>query len=238
MLHGRIGFLKKPHRLAAIVLISLLGAACNDSNRSTPDDVEDDSMTARSIELPRPSRQGERSLEETLATRRSVREFADRPLTNAEISQLLWAAQGITHPDGLRTAPSAGALYPLEIHVATSSGHYRYEPVKHELEQRDTADLRRPLHHAALAQDSILEAPAVIVITAVHARTARKYGARAERYVHMEAGHAAQNLLLEAVALGLAGVPVGAFDDDQVSKVLRLPDEESPLYMIPVGHPR
>lgn len=190
------------------------------------------------IKLPRPSLDGQRSLEATLAARRSVRDFATEPLTDAEVSQLLWAAQGITEPAGLRTAPSAGALYPLELYVATPKGLYHYGPREHELQRHDSADLRQSLHQAALSQDPIAEAPAVFVITAVQARAASKYGNRATRYVHMEVGHAAQNLLLEAVALGLAGVPIGAFDDRQVSKVLNLPSGESPLYLIPIGHPR
>ena len=151
---------------------------------------------------------------------------------------MLWAAQGITHAEGLRTAPSAGALYPLELYLATSTGLYQYDSVKHGLRQHDSADLRQPLYGAALAQDAVKEAPAVFVFTAVYARAARKYGDRAKRYAHIEVGHAAQNLLLEAVALDLAAVPIGAFDDQQISKLLKLSDDECPLYLIPVGHPR
>ncbi len=193
--------------------------------------------SSKTVKLPLPRVNGHRSLEETLAARRSVRAFADEPLTPAELSQLFWAAQGVTDAEGLRTAPSAGALYPLDFYVATSSGFYKYNPAQHELAQREVMDVRRALRDAALGQDAVAEAPAVFVITAVYARTERKYGPRAERYVHMDLGHAAQNLLLEAVALDLGGVPVGAFDDDRISDVLRLPAEESPLYLIPIGHP-
>lgn len=179
------------------------------------------------------------SLEECLRRRRSVREFRSTPLGNRELGQLLWAAQGITHPDGLRTAPSAGALYPLETHVATASGLYHYEPRGHQLHRRSGRDLRRALYKAALEQEAVGEAPAVFVLAAVHERTARKYGAtRATRYVALEAGHAAQNLLLQAVALGLGAVVVGAFEDAQVQEVLALPPDHRPLYLIPVGHPR
>jgi SagB-type dehydrogenase family enzyme len=195
--------------------------------------------SAERIVLPSPIRSGHMSLEEALARRRSVRDFSAKPLPDQELSQLLWAAQGITHPDGLRTAPSAGALYPLELYVANAAGFYAYDPQHHELRRRSEADLRPALSRAALEQKFVHEAPAVFVITAVYARTAQQYGQdRSPRYVHMEAGHAAQNLLLQAVALGLGAVPVGAFHDAQVRKVLALPPEEQPLYLIATGHAR
>jgi len=191
------------------------------------------------LKLPAPAEAGRMSLQETLARRRSVREFTGESLTQQEQSQLLWAAQGITDPEGLRTAPSAGALYPLETYVATASGFYHYEPHKHRLNRLSDRDLRSDMFRAALEQESIAMAPAVFVIAAVYERMARKYGeARSPRYVHMEAGHAAQNLLLEAVALGLGGVLIGAFHDAQVQKALTLPADHAPLYLIPVGHPR
>jgi SagB-type dehydrogenase family enzyme len=190
-------------------------------------------------ELPAPERKGRMSLEEALAARRSVREFTPQTLTDRELSQLLWAAQGITRSDGLRTAPSAGALYPLEVWVATASGFYHYEPHKHRLVQHLERDLRPDIYRSALMQEAILQAPAIFVIAAVYQRTARKYGEqRAPRYVHMEVGHSAQNLLLEAVALGLGGVVIGAFNDSEVERVLSLPADQKPLYLIPVGHPR
>jgi SagB-type dehydrogenase family enzyme len=192
--------------------------------------------TEVSIALPRPLQKGLASLEETLCRRRSVREFTDRPLTEGQIGQLLWAAQGITGPQGLRTAPSAGALYALEIYVATASGFYRYIPETHSLERLSVKDLRPALYRAALEQESVLAAAAVFVIAAVYHRLAMKYGEkRSVRYAHLEAGHAAQNLLLQAAALGLACVPVGAFRDDLVQAELSLPMEQSPLYLIPVG---
>ena len=189
-------------------------------------------------DLPQPRLQGDRSLEEILADRRSVREFTDKPLTDTEISQLLWAAQGVTDPDGRRAAPSAGALYPLEVYVASSSGLFHFQPAQHQLSRRHDKDLRQMIHGAALAQDAIVEAPVVFVITAVYGRTQGKYGDRAERYVHLEAGHAVQNLLLQAVALDLGGVPIGAFNDKRLSEILGLSQNESPLYLIPIGHPR
>jgi SagB-type dehydrogenase family enzyme len=189
------------------------------------------------IELPTPLTRGDVSLEQTLAERRSTRGFTNEPLTLEEISQLLWAAQGITVEWGGRTAPSAGALYPLEVYVVTPDGVYHYLPEGHRAELLSTADLRKPLTDAALGQTAVSDAPAVVVIAAVFARTEAKYGERAERYVHLEAGHVAQNVLLQAVAMGLAGVPIGAFSDSAVQRVLDLPTDHEPLYLIPVGHP-
>jgi len=195
-------------------------------------------LSAPILQLPLPERKRRMSLEEALAARRSVREFRREPITDRELSQLLWAAQGITTPEGLRTAPSAGALYPLDVWVATASGFYHYEPHKHRLTRHLERDLRPDIHRAALMQEAILQAPVVFVIADVYERMAEKYGEqRTPRYVHMEAGHSAQNLLLEAVALGLGGVLIGAFNDREVERVLSLPADQKPLYLIPVGHP-
>ncbi|HET7091386.1 MAG TPA: SagB/ThcOx family dehydrogenase [Anaerolineae bacterium] len=193
----------------------------------------------QAIALPTPQLKGRLTLEEALALRRSVRDFSDTPLTLAELGQLLWAGQGVTHPAGLRTAPSAGALYPLEVYAVMREGVYHYEPETHRLTVQIQGDVRQALHEAALRQEAVLNAPAVIVIAAVYARTTQKYGEeRSPRYVHLEAGHAAQNVLLQAVALDLGAVPIGAFWDDQVKQVLALPPDQQPLYLIPVGHPR
>ena len=155
------------------------------------------------VTLPTPMLAGETSLEEALLGRRSVREFKDTPLTTAELGQLLWATQGITNERGFRTAPSAGALYPLETYVATAEGLFHYDPKEHQLWTVSPEDARQGLYDAALRQEPVLQAPAVFVLTAVYERTAQKYGTeRGPRYVHLEAGHAAQNLLLEAVVLG------------------------------------
>jgi len=188
--------------------------------------------------LPPPHLEGTISLEETLATRRSVRDYSSKALTWQEIGQMLWAMQGITRDWGARTAPSAGALYPLETYVVTAEGLYHYQPQGHRLTATPQLDLRQELWQAGLKQDWIRQAPAVFVITAVYARTAVKYGDRTERYVHLEVGHAAQNLLLQAVALGLGGVVVGAFYDEKVRAALGLPEDQMPLYLIPVGHPQ
>jgi SagB-type dehydrogenase family enzyme len=188
--------------------------------------------------LPSPLASGAISLEAALAGRRSVREFGSAPLTKAQIGQLLWAAQGITDPaSGGRTAPSAGALYPLELYVATTDGFAHYLPARHALRRLSVNDPRARLAEAAGGQGAVASAPAVFVLAGVVERTRTKYGDRAERYVQLEAGHAAQGLLLEAVALGLGAVPVGAFDDGEVREILGLGAGETPLYLIPVGPP-
>ena len=176
-------------------------------------------------------------LNDALGRRRSIRNFAGRSLTADEIGALLWAAQGVTSEMGGRTAPSAGGLYPLELYVATAEALSRYRAEDHALEVRFDSDLRQQLYEAGLEQDAIRDAPAVFIVTAVPARTETKYGGRAERYVLLEAGHAAQNLLLEAVALELGAVPIGAFDDDDVARILDLDEGEIALYLIPIGAP-
>jgi SagB-type dehydrogenase family enzyme len=195
--------------------------------------------TSTPIALPSPQSRGQVSLEEVLARRRSIRELTADPLTRAEIGQLLWAAQGVTDAAGRRTAPSAGGLYPLELYAVTAEGVFHYLPATHEIRPVRDGDLRPRLRSAAYDQAPVGDAPLVVVVTVVPARTAAKYGAdRARRYVDLEAGHAAQNLLLEAVALGLGGVPIGAFDDARVADVLGLRAGEEPRYLLAVGHPR
>jgi len=190
------------------------------------------------ISLPKPPFSKTLSIEEALEKRRSVRRFARRPLTEMEISRLLWAAQGVTGGGRGRTAPSAGALYPLEVYLVLPEGVYRYHPRNQELRIHRKGNFLGQLSEAALGQASVREAPAVIVLAAVYERVTGKYGKRGERYVILEAGHAAQNLHLEAVALGLGSVPVGAFQDRAVQSVLELSPNEEPLYLIPVGEPR
>jgi len=191
------------------------------------------------VKLPPPKQTGQVSIEEALARRRSVREFDEDALSDAEHGQLLWASQGITHRKmGLRTAPSAGALYPLEVYLVTKEGVFHYEPQAHRIKKTMSGDVRNALSNASLRQESVAEAPAILVLAGVYERTAKKYGpARAERYVHLEAGHAAQNVLLQAIAFDLAAVPIGAFDDDEVQQVLALPRTHRPLYLLPIGRP-
>ena len=193
------------------------------------------------IKLPAPRYESKTSLEKALRERRSVREFKKETLTLSEISQLLWSAQGITASGGLRTAPSAGALYPLEVYIIVGnvtnmkSGIYKYIPESHELVKVIEGDKRSELSKAALHKSPIKDAPAVIVFSAVYERTSGKYGERGIRYVQMEAGHAAQNILLQAVSLNLGAVVMGAFEDDKVERAMDMKPDEKLLYVIPVG---
>lgn len=199
---------------------------------------------APTVVLPAPRADGGDALGRAFGARRSAREFGPGALTLQEVSRLLWAGQGASGGDGLRTAPSAGALYPLELHLALGRvdglepGVYRYLPDRHRLAHTREGDVRRALAAAAWDQTWIADAAAVLVIAAVEQRTTRKYGGRGVRYVHFEAGHAAQNVALEAAALGLGTVTVGAFDDDRVGELLVLPEGEAPLYIMPLGRPR
>jgi SagB-type dehydrogenase family enzyme len=177
------------------------------------------------------------SLEESIKNRRSERNYKNNELPPEQLSQLLWAMQGLTDPEwGLRAAPSAGAIFPLEIYVVRSSGIYHYLPQQHAIEQVSSEDRRVALSQAALGQSFVAEAPVTFVIAANFQKVRQKYGGRTERYVYMEAGHVAENLHLQAVALGLGSVPVGAFWDDIAKKVLELPDALFPIYLIPAGY--
>jgi len=193
------------------------------------------------IKLPEPRYDSNVSIEEALLRRRSIREYTGEPLTLQEVSQLLWSAQGITDLRGFRTAPSAGALYPLEVYVAVgdvenlTKGVYKYRPQEHEIIKVLDGDKRADLAKAALGQAWVKEAAVDIVVSAVYERTTVKYGDRGIRYVYVEAGHAAQNLCFQATAMDLGTVTVGAFYDEQVKEVLNLPEDEQPLYIIPVG---
>ena len=193
------------------------------------------------IHLPEPTYDGSVSVEHALRHRRSVRHYKNEPLTLSEISQLLWAAQGFTTESGFRTAPSAGALFPLEVYVAAGNvtdrpaGIYKYNYRDHTIFQSVGEDKRKELSQAALNQRSIATAPAVFLFCAVFERVTRTYGERGHRYVFMEIGHAAQNLCLQAVALGMGTVVIGAFRDDEVKVIAHLAEDEQPTYIIPVG---
>jgi len=197
------------------------------------------------ISLPEPRLKGEMTLEEAILKRRSKRDFRDSPLTLGEISQILWAAQGITDTAGLRAAPSAGALYPLDIYLVVGKqgvdglgeGVYHYLPQSHSLEPTLEGDVRQTLARLSSGQMFIAEAPLSLLITGEYERTTSKYGERGVRYVHMEAGHVAQNVYLQAEALGLGTVTVGAFQDEEISQALNLPSTYRPLYVMPIGHP-
>jgi SagB-type dehydrogenase family enzyme len=196
-------------------------------------------LIERKIMLPEPSYSSNISIEEAILRRRSIRDYTPENLSLEELSQLLWAAQGITYQKkGFRASPSAGALYPLELYVVTTDGIFHYNPFEHCLEQGYKGDVRKALAKAAVDQKWIADAPVSIVITGVFERITKKYGGRGERYVYMEAGHVAQNIYLECVSLDLGTVVVGAFYDQQVQEVLKLPEDHKPLYIMPVGHPK
>jgi SagB-type dehydrogenase family enzyme len=188
------------------------------------------------IKLPEP-KFTDHSIEECMKNRRSIRNFKDQALSLNELSNILWAAQGITKEEtGFRTAPSAGATYPLYIYYATEQGLFVYLPKEHAIKKIKEKDLRKEIAHAALDQMFIADAGMVIVITAIFENTTTRYGERGVRYVYNEVGHCAQNIHLEAVALGLGSVPVGAYQDSELKELLAL-DKEEPLYIIPVGKP-
>ncbi len=206
------------------------------------DELEPEIPINEKIKLPEPVYESNISIEETLLERRSIREYEEVALTLAEVSQLLWAAQGITAParNG-RTAPSAGATYPLEVYVVIGNvegiaeGVYKYSPDEHELVKVREGDRRDELAAAAHGQAWVRDGSIVIVISAIYEQTTQRYGERGIRYVHMETGHAAQNVYLQAVSLNLGTVVVGAFRDDEVKRILNMPDNEDPLYIMPVG---
>ena len=196
------------------------------------------------VALPAPETKGAVSLEESLNMRRSIRRYKSSPVKLAHVSQILWAAGGLRVDavgSASRTFPSAGGLYPLDFYLVAgnvtglSAGVYRYLPKRHKLKITMGRDVRKALSSAALGQGSIKNAPFTIVITAAYKKTTWKYGKRGIRFVHMDTGHAGANIVLSASALGLGVVTIGAFNDDQVNKVLKLPKEETALYILPIG---
>jgi len=193
------------------------------------------------ISLPKAKTKGQMSVEEALQKRRSRREFTDQALTLEQLGQLLWAAQGQTHRWGYRTAPSAGALYPMELYAVVGkvegleAGLYHYEVAEHGLKRLKSGDLRKALQRACLGQGMIGTGPVSIVMAAEYERTAKKYRSRAKQYVHMEVGHIGQNIYLQAESLGLGTCAVGAFSDSQVKDLLGIAEE--PVYVMPVGVP-
>ena len=209
---------------------------------------------ADTVPLPAPAREGRLSVESSIARRRSVSSFTDSSLSLPELGQMLWACQGVTEPvteppnrfswqrkGGLRSVPSAGALYPLEIYVVVrtvdglETGVYHYNPVGHSLAPHIVGDLCKLLWNASLRQTFILEAAATFVIAGVIERTAAKYGNRAEYFIHMEVGAAGENVYLQAESLDLGTVIMGAFDERAVARILGLPDEHKVFALMPVG---
>ncbi|MDL1983767.1 MAG: SagB/ThcOx family dehydrogenase [Deltaproteobacteria bacterium] len=193
------------------------------------------------IKLPAPYYDGNTSVEMALLKRRSIRSYSNEPLSLAEISQLLWAAQGITDSRGYRTTPSAGALYPLEIYIVAgrvkdlSQGIYKYRPHENTLVKIVDGDKRAEVCRASLNQSPISDAAAVIVFCAIYERTTVKYGERGIRYVFIEVGHAAQNIYLQAVSLKLGTLVIGAFNDNELKRIMKFDLYEYPLCIMPVG---
>ncbi len=221
----------RSYRLTFLFLIVFLTNNMNLLNSETPD----------IINLPEPKYESKLSIEKALLQRRSVRDYRDQPLDISEVSQLLWAAQGITDQRGLRTTPSAGALYPLEVYLVAgnvsglSAGIYRYKTNGHALVKVAGGDRRAELCSAALGQACVKNGAAVVVFTTIYERITGKYGNRGIKYAHIEVGCAAQNVYLQAVSLDIGTVFVGAFHDDQVKQLLNLDDNEHPHCIMPLG---
>ena len=194
------------------------------------------------IKLPQPQTDGEMSVEYAISKRRSRRTFCSKPISLAETGQLLWAGQGITGKRGHRAAPSAGALYPLELYVVAElvdsldNGIYHYLPDGHSLKQICAGDFHQELAEAALQQTSVAKCSAIFVLSGIKERTSKKYGRRAVQYIMIEAGHTGQNISLQAETLNLGTVVIGAFDDEKIKELLKMPPEEQPISLMPVGH--
>lgn len=238
--------------VSAVLFLVLYNLVLNNENRdyrsgnrdykNEGKDISMELIELKEYKLSEPVKTGNMSVEEAIAKRRSVRTYSSSKITESNLSQLLWAAQGITDKaGGLRTAPSAGALYPLEIYVVTAlvegieEGLYKYNPLSHTLILKKSGNILEDIYNVSLRQDSIKNAAAVIIYCAVFERTAWRYKDRAAQYVYIETGHSAQNVYLQAEALNLGTVAIGAFDNKGIRKVLGLPDEEEPVYLMPVG---
>ncbi|MBN1521152.1 MAG: SagB/ThcOx family dehydrogenase [Candidatus Aureabacteria bacterium] len=197
--------------------------------------------TSSLIQLPEPVTDGTMSLEKAICQRRSIRHYSPSPLTLREVSQILWAAQGITGKRGFRAAPSAGAIYPVETYVAAcrveglTPGLYKYHPEKHALSLHIKGDLSRELATACLGQPYLYQCSFNIILTGNYKKIKGRYGERGIRYTHIEIGHISENIYLQAESLGLGTVAIGAFIDEDVKSILELPEEEDPLYLMPIG---
>jgi SagB-type dehydrogenase family enzyme len=234
-------------RATALFLLLLLiltgGAIMISLNPQIPSTPEDRPIISPAIQLPAPDLVGSMPVEQALYERRSLRVYQESPLTLVELSQLLWAAQGVTHPNGWRTAASAGGLYPLELLVVVGqvvgleAGVYRYDPDRHEISLNQPGDQRAALSQAALDQESVARGAVVLALAAVYERTTGRYSERGRQYVHMEVGIASQNIHLQATSMGLGTLFIGAFYDEQAEAVLGLAEDERLLCLMPVGRP-
>lgn len=250
----RRGYVKYLAGLIAVAVVAVAGYGIFEATESppmrtptltTPEEFPyQTTITEEVIALPKPRTLGLMSVEESIAKRRSIRDYTPESLSLEQISQLLWTAQGVTEAaSGKRAAPSAGMTYPLEIYLAVGekgvkglpAGVYNYIPQDHSIVKMMDGDVRYPLQEAALRQTWVGDAPVTIVIAAIYERTTVRYGNRGVRYVYIEVGHVAENVFLQAVALNLGTVPIGAFSDDDVQRALGLPNEVKPIYIMPVG---
>jgi SagB-type dehydrogenase family enzyme len=243
---GRRRFLKGGFFLSLLAgagVAGLLGVtAIWPRERSKPKELAANSP----IKLPPPRLRGEMSVEEAILKRRSRREYLDKPLKLEDLAQLLWSAQGITDPSqwvGLRSSPSAGGLYPLELYAVVrkggveglEAGAYHYLPHEHAVRIVVKGDISRELMSACINQEWVGKAPVNFVFTAIYERSSVKYGSRAWQYIYQESGHAAQNIYLQATAMGLGGTVIGAFIESVIQELLSLPADEIPVYVMPVG---
>ncbi len=238
--------------LTLILIIIILAAALSAFFLyfSIPTKTENPSRAVMAVvKLPDPDLNGSMSVEEAIQNRRSVREYANKSLSIKDVSQLMWAAQGITDKQtNFRAAPSSGRTYPLEIYLVVGKGGvegveegvYHYNNTNHELEKILSGDKRSELSKAADGQAWVANAPVNIVITGSYQRTMNKYGNNnlSIRFVHLEAGHAGENIYLQATARGLVTVSLGSFNDNTVKTLLNIQADETTLYIFPVGFPK
>ena len=193
------------------------------------------------IKLPDPQQSNCNAIEEALFKKRSIAKYKNVPITCSDLSQVLWASQGIAESKDPKKSPSTEALFPLEVYaiianvIGIPAGIYQYRPHTNELVRIAAGDMRNEIAKAALGRKSVRTAPAVIVVSAVYVRTTSKLGEKGIRYAHMEAGHAAQNISLQAVALNLGSVMIGSFHESDLKKIMHMDDREQPMYIIPVG---
>ncbi|MBM4403746.1 MAG: SagB/ThcOx family dehydrogenase [Candidatus Cloacimonetes bacterium] len=223
--------------LITILILLPLWLAC-----AKPAETSGNQPPGITIPLPEPMITGSVSVEQAIHQRRSTRSFKDESLSIAQISQILYSAQGISHQErGLRTAPSAGAIYPLELYAIIGKaddidpGLYRYQPTTHSLALIQTGDLRQSIISKVSRQAFVASAPISLILTVAYERISERYSERGMMYAHMEVGHVGQNVHLQAEALGLGTVMVGAFNESELAKQMALPDGEIPLYIMPVG---
>ncbi|MCP4748247.1 MAG: SagB/ThcOx family dehydrogenase [Desulfobacteraceae bacterium] len=197
------------------------------------------------MKLPPPEYEGTVSVEAAIKQRRTVRAFDSRALNLNQLSQLLWAASGVTQDGGFkRAAPSAGALYPMDVYVVAGqtgveqieAGIYHYQVGGHLLSPVSQGDMRQSVARASLSQMWMAGSPIIIVISAEYGRVTVKYGKRGIRYAMIEAGHIGQNIFLQAQTLGLEAAIVGAYDDKKLIDVMNIPSAHEPLLLMPVGY--